>query len=324
MCTAAVYKTDDMYFGRTLDYESSYGEETAVMPRRFELRFSDGSASAEHFAMIGTAHIAGGYPLYYDAVNEKGLGMAGLNFVGNAKYAKPAAGTKNVAQYEFIPFILSSCESVEQARQVIAQINLTDTPFSPQMPAAQLHWIIADKQQTIVVESTEEGVQVYDDPADVLTNNPPFPAQMFRLNDFMHLSPKQPRNCFSDKLALEHYSRGMGALGLPGDLSSQSRFVRAAFVLANSVSGGGEAENVSQFFHILGAVDQQRGCCEVAEGEYEITIYTSCCNADKGIYYYTTYGNSAVTAVDMHREDLDSGELAAYPMLTEMAVNFQN
>lgn len=324
MCTAAVYKTDDMYFGRTLDYESSYGEETAVMPRRFELRFSDGSASAEHFAMIGTAHIAGGYPLYYDAVNEKGLGMAGLNFVGNAKYAKPAAGTKNVAQYEFIPFILSSCESVEQARQVIAQINLTDTPFSPQMPAAQLHWIIADKQQTIVVESTEEGVQVYDDPADVLTNNPPFPAQMFRLNDFMHLSPKQPRNCFSDKLALEHYSRGMGALGLPGDLSSQSRFVRAAYVLANSVSGGGETQNVSQFFHILGAVDQQRGCCEVAEGEYEITIYTSCCNADKGIYYYTTYGNSAVTAVDMHREDLDSGELAAYPMLTEMAVNFQN
>ena len=207
---------------------------------------------------------------------------------------------------------------------MIAQIDLTDTPFSPQMPAAQLHWIIADKQQTIVVESTAEGVQVYDDPAGVLTNNPPFPAQMFRLNDFMHLSPKQPRNCFSDKLKLSHYSRGMGALGLPGDLSSQSRFVRAAYVLANSVSGGGEAENVSQFFHILGAVDQQRGCCEVAEGEYEITIYTSCCNADKGIYYYTTYGNSAVTAVDMHREDLDSGELAAYPMLTEMAVNFQN
>lgn len=324
MCTAAVYKTDDMYFGRTLDYESSYGEEIAVMPRRFELRFSDGSASAEHFAMIGTAHIAGGYPLYYDAVNEKGLGMAGLNFVGNAKYAKPAAGAKNVAQYEFMPFILSSCESVEQARRVIAQINLTDTPFSPQMPTAQLHWIIADKQQTIVVESTAEGVQVYDDPAGVLTNNPPFPAQMFRLNDFMHLSPKQPRNCFSDKLKLSHYSRGMGALGMPGDLSSQSRFVRAAYVLANSVSGGGEAENVSQFFHILGAVDQQRGCCEVAEGEYEITIYTSCCNADKGIYYYTTYGNSAVTAVDMHREDLDSGELAAYPMLTEMAVNFQN
>ena len=174
------------------------------------------------------------------------------------------------------------------------------------------------------MESTAEGVQVYDDPAGVLTNNPPFPAQMFRLNDFMHLSPKQPRNCFSDKLKLSHYSRGMGALGLPGDLSSQSRFVRAAYVLANSVSGGGEAENVSQFFHILGAVDQQRGCCEVSEGEYEITIYTSCCNADKGIYYYTTYGNSAVTAVDMHREDLDSGELAAYPMLTEMAVNFQN
>lgn len=324
MCTAATYNTECFYMGRTLDYEFSYGEEITVTPRNYRFVFSHCGELTSHYAIIGMAHVAGDYPLYYDAVNEKGLGMAGLNFVGNAKYAKPAAGAKNVAQYEFIPFILSSCESVEQARRVIAQINLTDTPFSPQMPAAQLHWIIADKRQTIVVESTAGGVQVYDDPAGVLTNNPPFPAQMFRLNDFMHLSPKQPRNCFSDKLALEHYSRGMGALGLPGDLSSQSRFVRAAYVLANSVSGGGEAENVSQFFHILGAVDQQRGCCEVAEGEYEITIYTSCCNADKGIYYYTTYGNSAVTAVDMHREDLDSGELAAYPMLTEMAVNFQN
>ena len=63
MCTAAVYKTDDMYFGRTLDYESSYGEEIAVMPRRFELRIYDGSASAEQIAMIGTAHIADSYPL---------------------------------------------------------------------------------------------------------------------------------------------------------------------------------------------------------------------------------------------------------------------
>ena len=324
MCTAATYKTRDFYFGRTLDYEFSYGDQITVSPRNFPFHFRHMGVIDQHFAIIGMAHVAENYPLYYDAINEKGLGMAGLNFVGNAAYADVKPGADNVAQFEFIPWILCQCASVDEARALLSRINLANTPFSEQFPLAQLHWIIADKQQTIVVESTAEGVQVYDDPAGVLTNNPPFPAQMFRLNDFMHLSPKQPRNCFSDKLKLSHYSRGMGALGLPGDRSSQSRFVRAAYVLANSVSGGGEAENVSQFFHILGAVDQQRGCCEVAEGEYEITIYTSCCNADKGIYYYTTYGNSAVTAVDMHREDLDSGELAAYPMQTEMAVNFQN
>ena len=116
----------------------------------------------------------------------------------------------------------------------------------------------------------------------------------------------------------------MGALGLPGDLSSQSRFIRVAFTRLHSISGSSEIESVSQFFHILGSVDQQRGCCEVADGKYEITIYTSCCNASRGIYYYTTYDNSRVTAVDMHRENLDDAVLSRYPMLTETDILLQN
>ena len=116
----------------------------------------------------------------------------------------------------------------------------------------------------------------------------------------------------------------MGAIGLPGDLSSMSRFVRVAFTRAHAVSDDAEPASVSQFFHILGSVDQQRGCCEVADGKYEITIYTSCCNASRGIYYYTTYDNSRVTAVDMHRENLDGAVLSRYPMLTETDILLQN
>ena len=97
----------------------------------------------------------------------------------------------------------------------------------------------------------------------------------------------------------------MGALGLPGDLSSMSRFVRVAYTKLNAVCRDTEAENVSQFFHILGAVEQQRGCCEVEPGAYEYTIYTSCCNAARGVYYYTTYDNHQITAVDLHRAELD-------------------
>jgi len=324
MCTAATYKTEDFYFGRTLDYESSYGEEIVVMPRNFRLNFLNMGVYENHYAVIGTAHIAQGYPLFYDAVNEKGLAMAGLNFVGNAYYGKNIDGRDNVAQYEFIPWILSRCSSTAEAKELISKINITDTPFNEQMPAGQLHWIIADREQTITVESVRDGIKVYDNPAGVLTNNPPFNEQMFRLNDYMQLSPKQPQNSFSSKLDLKTYSRGMGAIGLPGDLSSQSRFVRAAFVRANSVSGSSETESVSQFFHILGSVDQQRGCCDVGEGRYEITIYTSCCNADKGIYYYTTYNNHQISAVDMHKEDLDGSRLVSYPMITDEQINRQN
>lgn len=324
MCTAATYKTNDFYFGRTLDYESSYGEEIVIMPRNFRLDFLNAGICEKHYAVIGTAHIAGGYPLFYDAVNEKGLCMAGLNFVGNARYFKNKDGKDNIAQYEFIPWILGKCASTDEAKELISNINITDTPFNEHMPVGQLHWIIADRNSAITVESVSDGIKVYDNPLGVLTNNPPFDEQMFRLNDFMHLSPRHPKNTFSDKLELKAYSRGMGAIGLPGDLSSQSRFVRVAFVKANSVSGKGENESVSQFFHILGSVDQPRGCCEVADGKYEITIYTSCCNADKGIYYYTTYDNHRISAVDMRKENLDGNSLTAYPMLTGEDISFLN
>ena len=325
MCTAATYQTSDFYFGRTLDYESSYGEEIVILPRKYKLPFLHMGVSEQHYAIIGTAHIANGYPLFYDAVNEKGLCMAGLNFVGNACYAaRTADDSDNVAQYEFIPWILSQCADTAEARAFIQRLNLLDTPFHAQMPAAQLHWIIADKNQTITVESMADGIHVYENPAGVLTNNPPFPQQLFALNNYRALSPHTPASTFAEGLELPVYSRGLGALGLPGDLSSQSRFVRAAFVRMNAKSGDGEAESVGQFFHILHSVEQQRGCCELDGGKYEITLYTSCCNADKGIYYYTTYGNHQITAVDMHRENLDGGKLARYPLVQGEQIAMQN
>ena len=257
-------------------------------------------------------------------MNEKGLGMAGLNFVGSAQYAEVVPDRENIAQFEFIPRLLGRCATLAEAREALRTLNLTGTPFSERLPASQLHWLLADKSGAVVIESVADGLKVYDDPAGVLTNNPPFPQQMFALNNFMHLSPKQPENLFSDALPLTLYSRGMGALGLPGDLSSASRFVRAAFTRLHSVSGEGEADSVGQFFHILGAVEQQKGCCEVRPGEFEYTIYTSCCNADKGIYYYTTYDNHQISAVDMHKENLEAKELIRYSPLKEEQIYFQN
>ena len=324
MCTAVTYQTKDFYFGRTLDYDFSYQEEVVVTPRSFPLAFRHTGRLERHYAIIGMAYVADGYPLYYDAMNEKGLCGAGLNFVGNAVYGKPIQDRDNIAQFELIPWLLAQCGSVKEARALLGNLHLTDTPFSRELPPAQLHWIFADREDTITVESVREGLKIYDNPVGVLTNNPPFDQQMLRLNDYMRLSPKDPQNTFSGQLDLTPYSRGMGALGLPGDLSSQSRFVRAAFTKMNSRSGESEEESVSQFFHILGAVAQQRGCCEVGEGKYEITIYTSCCNADKGIYYYTTYENRQITGVDMHREDLESAALSSYPLIKDQQLRMQN
>ena len=324
MCTAATYKTADFYFGRTLDYEFSYGDEVTVTPRNYPFHFADQGELQTHYALIGMACVTEEYPLYYDAVNEKGPGMAGLNFVGNAVYSDWKEGRDNIAQYELISWILGQCATVKEVRALLAKINITNRPFNEKFPLAQLHWIIADSAGTITVECVQEGLKIYDNPVGVLTNNPPFDEQMFALKNYMHLSAKSPVNTFAPGLELTPYSRGMGAIGLPGDLSSQSRFVRVAFTKMNSISGEGEQESVSQFFHILGSVDQQRGCCVLDDGRCEVTLYTSCCNASRGIYYYTTYDNHQITAVDMHREKLDGEKLVYYPAIKEEQIRFQN
>ena len=324
MCTAATFLSDDFYFGRNLDYEFSYGDEVTVTPRGYAFSLRRGDTFRTRYAIIGMAYVQGDYPLYYDAINEKGLGVAGLNFVGNAVYHSAQADRDNIAQFELIPWLLGQCATLNEARTLIERMNLLNEPFSPQLPLAQLHWLVADKTGSITVESTADGLHIYDNPVGVLTNNPPFPQQLFALNNYRALSPRTPENTFAGGLDLPAYSRGLGGLGLPGDLSSQSRFVRAAFVKMNSKSGDSETESVGQFFHILHAVEQQRGCCELDGGKYEITLYTSCCNADKGIYYYTTYGNHQITAVDMHREDLDGTRLVRYPLVQGEKIAFQN
>ena len=324
MCTAVTYYTKDHYFGRNLDLEYSYKETVTITPRNYEFKFRNVKEVKNHYAMIGMAYVANDYPLYYDAINEKGLGMAGLNFPGNADYKEIEDGKDNVAPFEFIPYILSQASNVEEAKNLLKNINIAKINFSDELPASPLHWIISDKEKSITVESVKDGLKVYDNPVGVLTNNPTFDIHMFNLNNYMGLSTEQPENNFSKALNLEKYSRGMGGLGLPGDLSSASRFVKATFTKMNSKSGDSESESISQFFHILGSVYQQRGLVHMGEGQYEITIYSSCCNMDKGIYYYVTYENSQITGIDMNKENLDSSDLVSYDLIKGQKIFIQN
>ena len=324
MCTAITYNTKNHYFGRNLDLEYSYKETVTITPRNYEFKFREVEDIKNHYAIIGMAYVSDNFPLYYDAINEKGLGMAGLNFPKNADYKEIDENKNNIAPFEFIPYILSQCSNIEDARNLLRNINIAKIDFSSELPVSPLHWIISDKEKSITVESVKEGLKIYDNPVGVLTNNPTFDMQMFNLNNYMYLSTEQPINSFSANLNLETYSRGMGGMGLPGDLSSASRFVKATFTKMNSKSGDSESESISQFFHILGSVYQQQGLVHMGEGKYEITIYSSCCNMDKGIYYYTTYENGQITGIDMNKENLDSSELINYDLIKGQQIFMQN
>ncbi len=323
MCTAVVYKTSDNYFGRNLDYEFSYNQTVTVTPRNYVFRLRRMGDFKPKYAMIGMAFVQEGYPLYYDAINEKGLGIAGLNFPGNAYYMPYKEGAENITPFEFIPFVLGICATVDEAEKLLKKVSVYREDFSPSLPLSPLHWLISDDRRSIVAEPVKEGLKLYDNPVGVLTNNPPFDYHMHNLANYMSLSRGEPQNAFAPDIDIKAYSRGMGAMGLPGDLSSASRFIKAAFTKLNSVCGGGEEESVSQFFHILGSVAQQMGCCKVEKG-YEHTIYSSCCNATRGIYYYTTYYNSRISGVDMHREDLEGKEVISYPLESGQQIKMCN
>ena len=124
MCTAAEYSTKHHYFGRNLDLEYSYHEEVTITPRHFPFQYRRMAAQKTHYAIIGMAFIAGGYPLYYDAANEKGLGMAGLNFPGNAYYGEMKADADNIAPFEIIPWVLGQCGDLDEAKVLLSRMNL--------------------------------------------------------------------------------------------------------------------------------------------------------------------------------------------------------
>lgn len=311
MCTAISYKTKNTYFGRNLDLERGYNEGVVITPRNYTFKMRCVAPVSAHYAMIGMATVAEDFPLYYEATNEKGLSMAGLNFPGNAVYADYAEDKDNITPFEFIPWVLGQCSCVDEAKALLQRINLVHINFSQQLPLSSLHWMISDKASSIVVESLREGLKIWDNPFQVLTNNPPFDYHQTNMSNYMGLSTGPANSRFRPDVPLQNYSLGMGAMGLPGDYSSPSRFVRAFFVKENSVAGEDEKSSVNQFFHILGAVAMPRGCVWTKNG-YEYTRYSCCCNGDKGIYYYMPYNNFEITAVDMHKEDLNQSCLYTY------------
>ena len=314
MCTAVSYRTRHHYFGRNLDLERGYGEQVVITPRNFPFSFRYAGNQRHHYAMIGMAAVVEDYPLYFEATNENGLSMAGLNFPRNACYGACEADKENVAPFELIPYLLGSCSSVEEVKARLEKLQVVHCDFSPALPVSPLHWLIADGVCAIVLECTAAGMQVYDDPFGVLTNNPGFAYHRLHVSDYMALHAVAPENRLCPEKTLERYSLGMGAMGLPGDFSSSSRFVKAVFVKENSVCDGSEKESVNQFFHILRSVAMPKGCVVAENGDFEYTRYSCCCNTDTRVYYYTTYHNMSLRSVALQEADLEQNALCCTPV----------
>lgn len=325
MCTSIAMAKNGFYFGRNMDLDCEFGEEVVITPREYPFSFRMAGDLPHHYAIIGMARTEAGYPLYAEAANEKGLCIAGLNFPGNAWYPpKPDPVKTNISPFELIPWLLGRCANLEEARCLLERTHLTAIPFSPRLPLSPLHWHIADKTGSIVLESTKEGAFVYENPVGVMTNNPPFSFQLQNLCQYMNLMPGTPDNCLRAASGLEPFGYGLGSVGLPGDFSPASRFVKAAYLSVNSVCQEDAESCISQFFHLLDSVAMVRGSVIIPNGQLEMTTYSCCIDVGRGRYYYRSYENSAIVGIDLHHENLDTQALIIYPLKKQPSVLWEN
>lgn len=284
MCTAINFEG---LFGRTLDVENGYGEQIVLAPKNYPFKLRNGTILNQHFAVLGMAAVNEKVPLYFDAVNEKGLAAAGLNFPEFAVYNQRRQGKFNLASFELISYVLATCDSVVRAKTVLQNINITNENFSAQMPTTPLHFIFADKWESITVEPVDEGLKVYQNETGVLTNAPTF---------LEHLEN------------LEKYNT------IPGDTSSTSRFVRVAHFKKTAK----KEQSVAQFFSVLGTVNRPR-----EENERQHTLYTSCIDLEKGNYLVKAY-DGGLSAVEINKEDLNGEKLLAWQYEEKPQINKLN
>lgn len=323
MCTCLDFQGKDHYFGRTLDLEYHYNEEVVITPRNFTFDLRNEGSIHTKYAIIGMATVINDYPLYYEASNEKGLSIAGLYFPGNAEYFAPQEGKLNLPSYEIIPYFLGLFTSIEELRPSLEKLNISNDNFSKDMPLSPLHWMISDGKECLVIEQTANGLQIYENKTKVMTNNPPFNYQLEALEEFKELTPKYkaPRQ---DADGVSFDCVGCGSLGLPGDYSSTSRFVRTAFLGATANKETDEKKSITQFFHILSTVSMIKGTVLTKTNEDDMTVYASCINTTKGIYYYKTYDNSRISAVCLTEENMTVTDLGRYKLQEEQDIHYQN
>lgn len=313
MCTGVRFIDNNggMYFGRNLDWSVPYGQKVVITPRGYKYNSAFlGEMAMKGGAIIGMAIVAENTPLYFDCANESGLAIAGLNFPGYAKYAEAAVdGKTNVAAYEFPLWVVANFTTVEEVEKALKDTVIVAKPINEQYPVSELHWIIGDKERSIVVEYTANGMEIFHNDVDILTNQPGYGWHQENLRNYMNLFAQMPKEVKWGKAKMTAFGSGSLMRGLPGDYYSPSRFVRVAYLNTHYPVKSTEEENVSRLFHTLTGVAMIDGAAQMADGACEKTIYTGGYSTTTKTYYYNTYEDPAIQKVAMGDYNLDSADL---------------
>lgn len=296
MCTAIAIYDKNILFGRNMDLDYDLFEKAIFLPKNYVIDFKKEKSIETKYKILGIGVVVDNYPLFADAINECGVGFAGLAFKDNCRYYEYNLSKKNYAPYEFVLYVLGNCKSIEEIRSFLNCINIVDISFNEKVLNTPLHFIFVDKRKSIVVETTKKGIQIYDNYFNVLTNNPEFSYHKENVKNYLGLNNGELKNNLLKELDIKPYSYNQAAFGLPGDYSSSSRFIKSLYVKNNLILDGSN-KDITDFFKCLGSVSMIKGSVKTEKG-FEITIYSSCYDLKEFKLYYKAYYGEKIICVD--------------------------
>jgi len=327
-CTGITIKPRDgaIVFGRTLEFGMDLKSEILVIPRGMAYVGSTPSGApglgwSSKYAMVGAN--AFGLPIMMDGLNERGLHVGLFYFPGFAKYHEvgaEAAG-KSLAPWELGVYLLGTCGDVKEAAAAAERVLVGPVVQKEMGIVPPVHYVATDATgRSIVIEHVDGVTKVHDNPLGVMSNSPTFDWHMTNLSNYVTLSEKTAAKVDLAGREIKGLGQGSGMLGLPGDFTPPSRFVRATAFSKSAVAVDDARAGVLQAFHILNQFDIPKGSTrEVDHGQSiaEYTIWTSAADLKNLRYHFRTYENSAIRLVDLKRFDLDAKQTVVIPTTGE-------
>lgn len=326
-CTSFMIKASDgsPVYGRTMEFGFQLSSEMIVIPRQFALtatgpdgKVGGGMAWTSKYAAVGLNALD--MPVLTDGMNEKGLTGGILYFPDYAGYADPktADPDRAMAPWDFLTWALTNFETVAEVREAAAGIAIIDVAEPTMGMVPPFHYTLHDATgASLVVEPVDGTLKVYDNPLGVMTNAPEFDWHLTNLKNYVKLSPYNAPPLALGGQSVPSFGQGSGLLGIPGDPTPPSRFIRALGYTMSVTPVAPGVESVRLAEHIANNFDIPVGWIRPDAGDkspLEFTQWTTVGDIKNLRYYVKTYEDQVLRGVDLMSFDLDAKEIATAPL----------
>jgi choloylglycine hydrolase len=338
-CTGMVMEGEDgtVVYGRTQEWSMfDFKTQATVYPqgKSFRAKTPEGRNGVSWNAKYGFLSFLLLDSVTGDGMNEKGLAAGSFYHEGFAEYAEydPALAEKSMAPTNVVNYILSNFATIEEVRKGLQKVRVVPVKNPAIGKVPPVHFFVADPSgKSLVIEYRGGTPKIYDNPVGVITNNPTFDWHLQNLRNYGYLKAEsyKPKNW--GNLKISPLSGGSGLLGLPGDFTSPSRFVRALVLreVSNPTSGG--QETVEHFFRVM---DSFNAPSKLGEGQTKQdlkknplpsnTQYTVAYNTtDLTTYYHTTW-NRQIRKIDLNEIDFTKSEVRKIPLDEKQEQNIKD